>query len=221
MIIFDHVTKVFKNNWTALYDINLKIDKGEFVFLVGPTGAGKSTLLRLIYYGDTISSGTLKVLNYNLNKHFTDQHITALRRKIGIIFQDFKLLLDRTVYENIEFTLKVLGIRPALIPEIVTSALNKVGMYNRKDFYPYQLSGGEQQKIAIARAIAKNPDLLLADEPTGNIDYKGSSEILNILKEINYNGTTVIMATHDHIMAESSNKRIVHLENGKILSDGN
>lgn len=221
MIIFDHVTKVFKNNWTALYDINLKIDKGEFVFLVGPTGAGKSTLLRLIYYGDTISSGTLKVLNYNLNKHFPDQHITALRRKIGIIFQDFKLLLDRTVYENIEFTLKVLGIRSALIPEIVTSTLNKVGMYNRKDFYPYQLSGGEQQKIAIARAIAKNPDLLLADEPTGNIDYKGSSEILGILKEINYNGTTVIMATHDHIMAQSSNKRIVRLENGKILSDGN
>jgi cell division transport system ATP-binding protein len=220
MIVFEHVSKIFKNNWTALYDINLKINKGEFVFLVGPTGAGKSTLLKLIYCGDSASSGKLNVMSYPLHDSLSDAQITQLRRKIGIVFQDFKLLLDRTVYENIEFTLRVIGIRPLLIPEIVTSALNKVGLYNRKDFYPYQLSGGEQQKIAIARAIAKNPEILLADEPTGNIDYKGSTEILRILKDIHFNGTTVLMATHDHIMAETSKKRIVRLENGKILSDG-
>ncbi|MBS4016115.1 MAG: ATP-binding cassette domain-containing protein [Candidatus Latescibacteria bacterium] len=220
MIVFEHVSKIFKNNWTALYDINLNVNKGEFVFLVGPTGAGKSTLLKLIYCGDSASSGKLNVMSYPLHDSLSDAQITQLRRKIGIVFQDFKLLLDRTVYENIEFTLRVIGIRPLLIPEIVTSALNKVGLYNRKDFYPYQLSGGEQQKIAIARAIAKNPEILLADEPTGNIDYKGSTEILRILKDINFNGTTVLMATHDHIIAETSNKRIVRLENGKLLSDG-
>ncbi|MCS7258870.1 MAG: ATP-binding cassette domain-containing protein [candidate division WOR-3 bacterium] len=220
MIIFDNVTKVFENKWTALFNINLKISKGEFVFVVGPTGAGKSTLLRLIYGGDKITSGRLQVFNYLLN-NASDKDITNLRRKIGIIFQDFKLLMDRTVSENIEFALRVIGIKENLIPHIIADVLNKVGLYNRRDFYPYQLSGGEQQKIAIARAIAKNPEILLADEPTANIDYKGSDEIIGLLKEINYSGTTVIMATHDHILAETSKKRIIRLENGKIRSDGN
>jgi cell division transport system ATP-binding protein len=219
MVIFEHVTKVFPNKWTALYDINLRINKGEFVFIVGPTGAGKSTLLKLIYGADTITSGTLRVMDYTLNHLVTNRQITDLRKKIGIIFQDFKLLMDRTVSENIEFALRAINIRDSLIPVIVSEALNKVGLYNRRDFYPYQLSGGEQQKIAIARAIAKNPEILLADEPTANIDYKGSDEIVKLLREINYAGVTVIMATHDHILAETSKKRIVRLENGKILSD--
>jgi len=221
MIFFEHVSKVFKNGWTALYDVNLRIKEGEFVFLVGPTGAGKTTLLKLIYRGEEVSAGKLNVLNYVLHNNLQDKSITELRRKIGIVFQDFKLLLDRTVYENIEFTLRVIGIRPNLIPEITIAALNKVGMANRKDFYPYQLSGGEQQKVSIARALAKGPQILLADEPTGNIDHKGSVDILNLLKEINYAGATVIMATHDKIIAESSNKRVIQVENGKILSDGN
>jgi len=221
MIFFEHVSKVFKNGWTALYDVNLRIKEGEFVFLVGPTGAGKTTLLKLIYRGEEVSAGKLNVLNYVLHNNLQDKSITELRRKIGIVFQDFKLLLDRTVYENIEFTLRVIGIRPNLIPEITIATLNKVGMANRKDFYPYQLSGGEQQKVSIARALAKGPQILLADEPTGNIDHKGSVDILNLLKEINYAGATVIMATHDKIIAESSNKRVIQVENGKILSDGN
>lgn len=219
MVIFEHVTKVFPNKWTALFDINLQITKGEFVFVVGPTGAGKSTLLRLIYAGDRITSGTLQVLDYLLNNNISDKEVTALRRRIGIIFQDFKLLMDRTVQENIEFALQVIGVKRNLIPVIVAESLNKVGLYNRRDFYPYQLSGGEQQKVAIARALAKNPEILLADEPTANIDYKGTDEIIGLLKEINYTGTTVIMATHDHILAESSKKRIIRLENGKIKSD--
>ncbi|MEO0072172.1 MAG: ATP-binding cassette domain-containing protein [candidate division WOR-3 bacterium] len=219
MVVFEHVTKVFPNKWTALFDINLHIAKGEFVFIVGPTGAGKSTLLRLIYAGDRVTSGTLQVLDYVLNNNISDQEITALRRRIGIIFQDFRLLMDRTVQENIEFALQVIGVKRNLIPIIVAESLNKVGLYNRRDFYPYQLSGGEQQKVAIARALAKNPEILLADEPTANIDYKGTDEIIGLLKEINYAGTTVIMATHDHILAESSKKRIIQLENGKIKSD--
>ncbi len=221
MIVFEHVSKIYHNSWTALYDINLRINKGEFVFLTGPTGAGKTTLLKLIYCADFPDAGELNVDGYSINKHCTDKIITQLRRKIGIIFQDFKLLTERTVYENIEFALRVIGIRPYLIPEIVMSALSKVGLTNRKDFYPYQLSGGEQQKVSIARALAKNPEILLADEPTGNIDYKGSAEILGLLKEINYSGTTVIMATHDYLLAENSNKRIVKLQDGKILADSN
>jgi cell division transport system ATP-binding protein len=221
MINCEHVSKIFQNSWTALYDINLNIKNGEFVFLVGPTGAGKSTLLKLIYAAEKPNSGKLSVLNYNLSNQLHDREISLLRRKIGIIFQDFKLLLERTVYENLEFALVVSGTRPSLIPEIILTTLNKVGLYNRKDFFPYQLSGGEQQKIAIARALAKNPEILLADEPTGNIDYKGKVEIFNLLKEINYSGTTVIMATHDYIIAESSHKRTIRLENGKMLSDGN
>lgn len=221
MINFEHVSKIFKNSWTALYDINLKINSGEFVFLVGPTGAGKSTILKLIYHAEKPNSGKLNVLDYNLADHIDDNKIAELRRKIGIVFQDFKLLNERTVYENIEFVLRVTSTRPQLIPEIIISSLNLVGLANRKDFYPYQLSGGEQQKVAIARALAKEPKILLADEPTGNIDYKGSAEILSLLKTINYNGTTIVMATHDNILAETSNKRIVSLENGKILSDGN
>ncbi|MEO0092304.1 MAG: cell division ATP-binding protein FtsE [candidate division WOR-3 bacterium] len=221
MILFEHVSKIYHNSWTALYDINLKINKGEFVFLTGPTGAGKTTLLKLIYCAEFPDAGDLTVSGYSLNKNCSDKIITQLRRKIGIIFQDFKLLNERTVYENIEFALRVIGIRPYLIPEIVMSALSKVGLTNRKDFYPYQLSGGEQQKVSIARALAKNPEILLADEPTGNIDYKGSAEILGLLKEINYSGTTVIMATHDYLLAENSNKRVVKLQDGKILADNN
>ncbi len=220
MINFEHVLKVFKNSWTALYDINLKITSGEFIFLVGPTGAGKSTILKLIYHAEKPNSGKLNVLDYNLHDHIDDNKVAELRRKIGIVFQDFKLLNERTVYENIEFVLHVTGTRPQLIPEIIISSLNLVGLANRKDFFPYQLSGGEQQKVAIARALAKEPKILLADEPTGNIDYKGSAEILSLLKTINYNGTTIIMATHDNVLAETSKKRIVSLENGKILSDG-
>jgi len=214
------VSKVFKNSWTALYDINLRINDNEFVFLVGPTGAGKSTLLKLIYYAETVNSGKLSVLDYLLHNPITDNKVAELRRKIGIVFQDFKLLNERTVYENLEFALKVTGTKSAIIPDMIMSAINKVGLGNRKDFYPYQLSGGEQQKIAIARALVKEPKILLADEPTGNIDYKGSADIFNLLKTINYAGTTVVMATHDNILAGTSNKRVIQLENGKILSDG-
>lgn len=220
MIHFEHVSKVFKNSWTALYDINLKINEGEFVFFVGPTGAGKTTLLKLLYHAEILNSGKLKVLEYNLHESINDDKVAELRRKIGIVFQDFKLLNERTVYENLEFALRVTGTRPALIPEMIMSALNKVSISNRKDFFPYQLSGGEQQKIAIARALSKEPEILLADEPTGNIDYKGSAEIFNLLKTINYAGTTVVMTTHDNIIAETSNKRVIQLENGKVLSDG-
>ncbi len=213
----ERVSRLY-NGWPALTEIDLRIDKGDFVFVLGATGAGKTTLLRLLYRQDLADDGTIRVLGYNLGT-MPDRLLPELRRRIGIIFQDFKLLPDRTVYENLEFVLRVIGTSPDVIPSRINDTLNRLGLIHKKDSFPAQLSGGEQQKTSIARALVKEPELVLADEPTGNIDPRASADILNILKDINYAGATVIMATHDADLAASTRRRRVTLDAGRIVSD--
>ncbi len=219
MIEFVGVSKTYENDWTALSEIDIKIDKGEFVFITGPTGAGKTTLLRLIYREELPTIGAITVLGYNL-KNLKLKEVPALRRQIGIVFQDFKLLFERTAYENLEFSLQVIGIPKAVIKKKITETMERLGIWHKRDAYPFELSGGEQQKVSLARALVKDPMILLADEPTGNIDPEGSDEILNIFRELNYQGTTVIMATHNTKLAKVSRKRSIRLEKGKIILDG-
>jgi cell division transport system ATP-binding protein len=219
MIEFVGVSKTYENAWTALSEIDIKIDKGEFVFITGPTGAGKTTLLRLIYREELPTLGAITVLGYNL-KNLKLKEVPALRRQIGIVFQDFKLLFERTAYENLEFSLQVIGIPKAVIKKKIADTMNRLGIWHKRDAYPFELSGGEQQKVSLARALVKDPMILLADEPTGNIDPDGSDEILNIFRELNYQGTTVIMATHNTKLAKASRKRSIRLEKGKIILDG-
>jgi len=219
MIEFIGVSKVYGNSWTALSEINLKIDKGEFVFITGPTGAGKTTLLRLIYREELPTTGSVTILGYNLVS-LPHNEIPNLRRQIGIVFQDFKLLYERTAYENLEFSLRVIGIPKPVIKKKIADTMDRLGIWQKRDNYPFELSGGEQQKVSLARGLVKDPMILLADEPTGNIDPEGSDEILNIFKELNYQGTTVIMATHDTKLPKTLRKRNIKLDKGKIISDG-
>jgi len=220
LIEFKNVTKVFQKNWYAVRDINLKVDKGEFVFLVGKSGAGKSTLLRLIYLDIFPNSGEVNVAGFN-SLTIKKQEIPFLRRKIGVIFQDFKLLMDKNVYENVAFALEVTNTPRRKMKELVMNALADVGITHKKNSFPYQLSGGEQQKVAIARALVREPFILLADEPTGNIDPAGSEEIIEILKEINTSGTAVLMATHQVELIKKLPRRVVTIDEGRIVEDSN
>ncbi|GAI31134.1 unnamed protein product, partial [marine sediment metagenome] len=201
MIRMFHVYKFYPNKILALHDINIHIRKGEFVFLVGPTGAGKTTFLRLIYRGTVPTKGQVIVDGINIAR-LKPKYIPYLRRNIGIVFQDFKLLYSRTVYENISFGLKAIGATNFEIREQVKKVLNLVGIENKKNVKPHLLSGGEQQKLCIARAIANEPLILLTDEPTGNLDPDTSWEIMQLLFHINIRGTTVIMASHDKLMVD-------------------
>jgi cell division transport system ATP-binding protein len=212
------VSKLYQSSWPALTDVSLTVDKGGFVFILGTTGAGKTTLLRLLNRQDVPDSGEINVLGFDLNA-MTPGEVPALRRRIGIVFQDFRLLAERTVYENLEFVLRVIGTDPEVIPERIQQTLNRLELVHKKDSYPHQLSGGEQQKTSLARALVKEPDILLADEPTGNIDPKAAAGILDILKDINYQGTTVLMATHDADLAERTRRRRVTLDAGRIVRD--
>lgn len=212
------VSRLYDGSWPALTEVDLTVDKGDFVFVLGSTGAGKTTLLRLLYRQDLVDSGTVRVLGYDVNA-MSERRVPELRRRIGIIFQDFKLLPDRTVYENLEFVLRVIGTDAALIPARIQDTLGRLGLVHKKDSFPAQLSGGEQQKTSIARALVKEPELVLADEPTGNIDPKASADILNILKDINYAGATVVMATHDADLAERTRRRRVTLDAGRVVRD--
>ncbi|MEO0019463.1 MAG: cell division ATP-binding protein FtsE [candidate division WOR-3 bacterium] len=212
------VFKYFQGEWPALTDINLTVYQGDFLFLLGATGAGKTTLLRLLYRHELPDAGTVKVLGYDLTV-MKEKEIPNLRRRLGIIFQDFKLLSDRTVYENLEFVLRAINTQPDMIPAKIQETLAQLGLVHKKNSYPHELSGGEQQKVSIARALVKSPDIVLADEPTGNIDPKAADDILNILKDINYQGTTVIMATHDADIAERTQRRRVTLDAGRIVRD--
>ncbi len=212
------VFKYYQGEWPALTDINLTVYQGDFLFLLGTTGAGKTTLLRLLYRQELPDAGELKVLGYDLLT-MKPQKIPVLRRRLGIIFQDFRLLSERTVYENLEFVLRAIQVQPDTIPVRIQETLNQLGLSHKKNSYPYELSGGEQQKVSIARALVKSPDIILADEPTGNIDPKAADDILNILKDINYQGTTVIMATHDAELAERTNRRRITLDAGRIVRD--
>ncbi len=217
-IELEGVSKFYRHSWPALTDVSFRVERGDFVFVLGATGAGKTTLLRLLYCAEFPDNGRISVLGYNLNR-ITRKEIPALRRRIGVIFQDFKLLSDRTVYENLEFVLQALGIDTRHIPQRIQETLVQLGIAHRRDAYPHELSGGEQQKVSIARALVKEPELLLADEPTGNIDPRGSADILNLLKDINYRGTTVLMCTHDAELALNSHRRCVTLDAGRIVRD--
>lgn len=217
MIELRNVSKSFKKGWYALKDISLTINKGDFLFLTGPTGSGKSTLLRLIYMDILPDEGEVAVAGFS-SSSIKKSEIPILRRRIGIIFQDFKLLKDKTVYENVAFALEVTGGSGRRLREKVMKVMTMVGLSHKRNQFPYQLSGGQQQKVAIARALVREPFILLADEPTGNIDPEGSKEIIGMLQDINTAGTAVLMATHDVYLAKrAGGNNILHLEEGEMV----
>ncbi len=218
MIRMFHVYKTYRHKIQALIDINIHIRKGEFVFLVGPTGAGKSTFLKLIYREIIPTKGQVIIDGINISR-LKLSYIPYLRRNIGIVFQDFKLLYNRTVYENISFGLKAIGATNFEIRQQVKKVLNLMGLEHKKNVKPQFLSGGEQQKLCIARAIANEPLILLTDEPTGNLDPDTSWEIMQLLFHINIRGTTIIMASHNKLMVDKAKKRVVRVEGGKIIED--
>lgn len=217
MIEFEHVTKEYKTI-TALKDFSVRIEDGEFVFLIGASGAGKSTFIRLLLREITANEG--KVTAYGIDlAGLKPREIPTYRRKIGMVFQDFKLIPTLNVYENVAFAMKVTKAKTSVIKLRVPEVLKMVGLDERTKAFPNELSGGEQQRISIARALVNNPDILIADEPTGNLDPDTSWEIMTILKKINEQGTTIIMATHDKDIVNEMGKRVVALEHGNLLRD--
>lgn len=217
MIQLRSVTKKYKNNY-ALKNINLDILSGEFVFIVGSSGAGKSTLMKLLYKEETPSSGTVMIGGINIANLPSDK-VPNLRRCMGIVFQDYKLLQNQTVYDNIAYVIRTLGISSKEIHARVSGALKVVGLSDKMQAKPSELSGGEQQRVSIARAIVNGPPLLIADEPTGNLDPKNSLEVMQILDQINQRGITVIVSTHDNAMVDHFRKRVITLDNGEVVRD--
>jgi len=218
MIKLCNVSKVYPNGNVALQDISIEIEKGEFVFFVGPSGAGKSTLAKLLLREELPSSGEILVNGVNIAKLKRHQ-IPYYRRGIGVVFQDFRLLPDKTVYENVAFAMRVVEAPRREILRQVPAVLHLVGLAHKSRSMPSQLSGGEQQRVGLARAIVNNPPVLLADEPTGNLDPETSWEIMRLLVEINRRGTTVIMATHARDIVDARKKRVVALEGGRVVRD--
>lgn len=218
MIVMKDVHKTYSNGVTALSEINTEINKGEFVYIVGPSGAGKSTFVKLLYREITPTKGTLYIDDVNVN-NLQDKEIPYLRRKIGVIFQDFRLLPRLTVYENVAFALEVIEESPRIIRKNVMEVLDLVGLRHKARFIPSELSGGEQQRVSIARAIVNRPKLVIADEPTGNLDPETSWEIMDIFDEINLRGTTILMATHSKEIVNTLKKRVIAIENGVIVRD--
>lgn len=218
VIKMTHVKKQYKNGVTAIHDMNLNIEKGDFVFIIGSTGCGKSTLVKMIYREEKPTSGKIIVGGIDVAK-LRNSKVYKIRRKIGVVFQDFKLLNKSTVYENVAFALEVLGLPKSEIYTKVIKALDLVGLKHKAKQYPNQLSGGEQQRVAIARSIVNGPKLLICDEPTGNLDEITSMEIMNVLEEINKMGTTIIMVTHDTEIVDRMKKRVILLDSGRILKD--
>ena len=212
------VSKIFPPDIRALEDIYLSIPQGEFVYLVGTTGSGKTTLLRLISREAQVTRGQIYAGSYNLKKIPT-LSLAIYRRDIGVVFQDFKLLPDLTVVENVAFVLEVIGVPPREIAERVGEVLERVGMWRRRFLRPPQLSGGEQQRVAIARAVINSPAVLLADEPTGNLDTHTAEDIMQLLLSINASGSTVIMATHNKYLVDAYRQRVVELRAGRIVRD--
>ena len=218
MIIMEDVTKTYSTGVAALNGINLHIQKGEFVFIVGNSGSGKSTLIKLLLKELDSTSGTIIVSGEKLEgmKHC---RVAKYRRKLGVVFQDFRLLKDRDVYENVAFAQRVVNRPTRVIRKRVPEVLQEVGLAGKYKAYPDELSGGEQQRVALARAIVNRPDILLADEPTGNLDPKTSEEIMKLLEEINQRGTTVLVVTHNKEIVNSMKKRVLTMHNGVIISD--
>ncbi len=218
MIELRNVSKTYPNGTVALRDINLKLDKGEFVFLVGPSGSGKSTLVKLLLKEEEATEGEVYVNGYDVTA-MTRQEIPYLRRSLGVVFQDFRLLPNKTVYENVAFAMIITEALPKEIRRQVPMALALVGLSRKANMYPHQLSGGEQQRVALARALVNNPALMIADEPTGNLDPETSWEIMKLLSEINHRGTTVIVATHEKSIVDEMKKRVVSINKGLIVRD--
>ncbi len=219
MIRLDHVTKQYATqNRPALDDVSVEIDKGEFAFLVGSSGSGKSTFLRMIMREERPQSGTVTVLGKDLAK-LSNWKVPALRRQIGAVFQDFRLLPNKTVAQNVAFALEVIGKPSRSIQAVVPEVLDLVGLKGKEERFPDQLSGGEQQRVAIARAFVNRPLLLIADEPTGNLDPTTSVGIMKLLDRINRTGTTVVMATHDAAIVDQMRKRVIELEGGHVVRD--
>ena len=216
MIQLHNVSLAYQKDATALNGITLRIEKGEFVFLTGPSGAGKTTLLRLLYGALTPTRGQVLIDGQNVSRMAVSQ-IPILRRSIGVVFQDFKLLHNRTVFENVSITLEVLGWGRADIGKKVMHVLKQMGMEGKINLTPQRLSGGEQQRVALARALVNEPKILVADEPTGNLDDANKNQILNIFKEANVRGTTVVVATHDRRLIDNCHKRLVTLNKGEIV----
>ena len=218
MITLTHVGKQYGRIHTALSDVNVQIDAGEFIFLTGPSGAGKSTLLKLLFREQVPTTGEIRVAGHRLAS-MPLKEIPALRRKMGIVFQDFKLIRTLTVFENVAFVLKILGVSYAEQKQRAFRALKMVGLQHKLASYPLQLSGGEQQRVAIARALVNDPLVLIADEPTGNLDPELAQEIMALFERINGQGTTVLVATHDRNLIQRMKKRVIGLDHGRMAFD--
>ena len=218
MISTENVVKEYKGGVSALQGVSVEVEKGEFVFLVGPSGSGKSTFLKLLTKEEEPTSGQIYVAGKNLNS-LPRWRVPYLRRNVGSVFQDFKLLPNKTVFENVAFGLEVIGRPRSLVQRQVPQILELVGLGEKLDRFPDELSGGEQQRVSIARAFVNRPLILLADEPTGNLDPATSVGIMRLLDRINRTGTTVLMATHDHAIVDSMRRRVIELENGKVVRD--
>jgi cell division transport system ATP-binding protein len=218
MIKTEHVTKVYKDSVVALEDVAIDVRKGEFVFVVGPSGSGKSTFIRLLLKEEEPTRGNIYVAGKNI-ANLSPWKVPYLRRNIGTVFQDFKLLPDKTVFENVAFALEVIGKPKHVIDRRVPEILELVGLGDKLNNYPEELSGGEQQRVSVARAFVNRPLILLADEPTGNLDPSTSVEIMKLLDRINRTGTTVMMATHDNAIVDAMRRRVVELENGRVVRD--
>ncbi len=218
MIEITNVCKNYDTGNKALKNVNITIDDGEFVFIIGRSGAGKSTLLKMLLKEVEPSSGKIVVNDMNLGK-MPRRYIPKYRRRLGVVFQDFRLLKDRNVYENVAFAQRVIGASPRKIKERVPSMLQMVGLSAKYKFFPQQLSGGEQQRVAIARALINRPEVLLADEPTGNLDHENAIEIMKLLDEINQMGTTVVVVTHSNEIVNLMQKRVITMQRGSVIQD--
>jgi cell division transport system ATP-binding protein len=218
MITFENVTKTYKGSTVALHALSAEIDKGEFVFLVGPSGSGKTTFIRLLLREETPDTGRIWVAGRQIG-HLNHWRIPYLRRNLGCVFQDFRLLPNKTVFENIAFALEVIGRPKHVIANQVPQVLDLVGLAKKRDDVPHELSGGEQQRVAIARAFVNRPLILLADEPTGNLDPATSQGIMRILDRINRTGTTVVVATHDASIVDQMRRRVIELDRGTLVRD--
>jgi len=218
VVKFNDVVKKYQNGTVALSDVNVNIKKGEFVFIIGPSGSGKSTFIKLIMKEEDVTEGEVVVNGYNVSS-MTRKEIPYLRRSLGVVFQDFRLLQNKTVYENVAFAMQITEAQPKEIRRQVPMALGLVDLSRKANVYPNQLSGGEQQRVALARALVNNPSLIIADEPTGNLDPETSWGIMKLLSEVNQMGTTVIVATHEKGIVDTMKKRVISIDKGVVIRD--